>query len=44
MAMQRQGPHRETVSAKTFLKWEFASDFIYETDAENKIVLLKCKI
>ena len=34
----------ETVSKKTFLKWEGREDFDYEVDEDDDIVLLKCKI
>ena len=35
---------KETVTSKTFLKWRCQEDFKYETDDEDNIIKLTCKV
>ena len=35
---------KNTVSKKTFLKWDYSDDFISDFDTDGDITLLKCKI
>ena len=44
MASSAKKKKIETVSLRTFKNWSFCEDFTVETDDDDQISLLKCKI
>ena len=43
MATSEEKRKKETVTKKTFLKWNSHEDFDYEVDKEDNIIKLTCK-